>query len=668
MRLEMLGPMRVTDEAARQVTVTAPRQRTLLAALALHANQVVPAEKLAELVWDGAPPHGAGVTLRSYLRRLRTGLGPGWAARIVTHRPGYLCQAGEDEVDVLAFETLCRQATMAVHEQRWADASGTADRAVALWRDTPLLDVPSQALRDGFIPRLGRLRAQLLEDRTEAGLALGRHEQLLQSLQDLVAQHPLRERFRAQLMLALAYSGRRAEALAAYQDARTTLVGQLGVEPGPELRTLHGQILSGKQPRPAPEPSRGRAPLPSPTAPVPRQLPPAASHFTGRATQLAWLTALAHPADTQTAAGTVVISAIDGMAGIGKTTLAVHAAHQIADGYPDGQLFLDLHGYTHGVTPTEPGEALDRMLRLLGVAGEQIPTDLDERVGLYRSRLAGRRVLIVLDNAATEAQVLPLLPGAPGCLVLVTSRRRLSGLEHTHSLSLDTLPPHDAVALLRDTAGEARLAGQPADLAAELVELCGRLPLAIRIAAARLRSHPAWDLAHLVHRLRDQQHRLTELATGQRSVTAALDLSYQDLDTDLRHAYRLLGLHPGPDIDPYAAAALLDTTLAEADRTLEQLLDAHLLQEPIPSRYRFHDLTRAHAAHTATRDEPEDSARSALDRLLDHYRHTASLAMDTAYPHEQQRRPHVPPARTPSPDLPDPRAALQRLDNELPNL
>jgi tetratricopeptide (TPR) repeat protein len=253
-------------------------------------------------------------------------------------------------------------------------------------------------------------------------------------------------------------------------------------------------------------------------------------------------------------------------------------------------------------------------------------------------------------------------------VVLVTSRRRLAGLDPTHTVSLSTLPTADAVALLRQTAGEGRLAGQPPEVLAELVGLCGGLPLAIRIAAARLRSHPAWDLRHLVQRLRDQQRRLVELAAGQRSVTAALDLSYQELTADLQRGYRLLGLHPASDIDPYASAALFDTTLSEADTVLEELYEAHLLQEPIPGRYRFHDLTRMHAAHTAARDEAEQCGHAALDRLLDFYRHCASTAMDTAHPYDRERRPRVPSANTPSPELSDPAAALNWLDHELPNL
>jgi tetratricopeptide (TPR) repeat protein/transcriptional regulator with XRE-family HTH domain len=391
----------------------------------------------------------------------------------------------------------------------------------------------------------------------------------------------------------------------------------------------------------------------------PHQLPAPPSAFIGRAAELADLDRVG---DTST----VVITAIDGMAGIGKTALAVHTAHRLADRYPDGQLFVDLHGYTQGMAPLLPGEALDRMLRALGVAGDRIPADLDERAGLYRSRLADRRMLILLDNAATEAQVAPLLPGTAGCLVLVTSRRRLTGLDQTHTISLDTLPLADAVTLFIRTLGGRRLADQPPELVAETVELCGRLPLAIRIAAARLRSHPSWDVSYLTHRLRDHQHRLAELAAGQRSVAAALDLSYQQLTKDLQRTYRLLGLHPGPDLDTYAAAALNHTTVARARRLLHHLLDVHLIQEPTAGRFRFHDLVRAHAASSAAQTKPEQ--RAGLTLLFDYYRHTAAEAMDTAYPYEREHRPRVASAGTPTPRLRDPIRAAAWLDVELTNL
>ena len=562
---------------------------------------------------------------------------------------GYLLRVDSDQVDLQLFRRLVGTAG------RPGDAGSPAESlraALALWRGQPLAGIEGEwaaRMRELW----GRERVDAAVAWARAELAEGNPGPVLAALAELAGDNPLVESLTEVFMRALHAAGRTSEALDLYARTRAHLAEELGTDPGPDLQKLHRSLLRGEV---------ETTPAAGPSVEVPRQLPAPPQLFTGRTIELAEL-------DKIHDASTVVITAIDGMAGVGKTALAVQAAHQMVERYPDGQLFIDLHGYTAGVAPVEPGAALDWLLRSLGVPGDRIPSELDQRAGLYRSRLAEQRMVIVLDNAATEAQVLPLLPGAPGCVVLVTSRRRLPGLDHTHALSLDALPLLDAIALLRQTAGEDRLAGQPPELVAELVELCGHLPLAIRIAAARLRAHPTWDLAQLVRRLRDQQHRLAELQAGQRSVTAALDLSYQDLSADQQRAYRRLGLHPGPDIDQYAAAALLDATLREAGRLLERLLEAHLLNEPTLGRYRFHDLTRAHAAHTATRDETDDDGQTALDRLLDYYRHTAAVAMDTAYPYEREYRPQVPAApTTPSPALPDPAAALDWLASELPNL
>jgi DNA-binding SARP family transcriptional activator/tetratricopeptide (TPR) repeat protein len=623
-RLGVLGPLSVVDEAGREIRPTAARQRVLLAALALQANRVVPADTLTELVWDGSPPDAAAITLRSYIRRLRLAVGPGWAARIVTRAPGYLCRADEQELDVLAFEALCRRAGAAVQERRWAQASDAAGRALALWRGAPLLDAPSQILRDAFVPRLEQLRVQVLEDRAEAGLWLGHHERLVQPLGELVAQHPLRERFHAQLMLALARSGRRAQALTAYQDARKTLVAELGIEPGLELRALHERILAGDEARPDDKPARLSPAAASETAAA-RQLPAAAGHFTGRATELARLTGLAPcAAPPGGSGGTVVICAVDGMAGIGKTALAVHAAHRMSGRFPDGQLFVDLHGYTQGHPPRDPGDALSMLLRALGVPARRIPEDTEERAVLYRQRLAGTRTLIVLDNAAAEAQVRPLLPGAPGCLVLVTSRKRLKGLHDAHVMPLDVLPDADALALLRTMLASPRPAAD--DLALrEIVELCGRLPLALRIAGALLRHRPDWMPQHLAAQLRDHRRRLAALTDGEHDLRAVFDLSYATLGGRHRLLLRRLALVPGPDLDPYAAAALLDVDPFTAAGLLEGLVDHNLLLAHAPGRYRLHDLVRAHA-RALVQSDPADECAAALDRLLHYYAHAAHTA------------------------------------------
>jgi DNA-binding SARP family transcriptional activator len=645
------------------VGVGTRKQRFVLAVLALHANHLVTVDRLIDLLWPDQPPATARGLIHGHISGLRavlTNTGD-LANRVSLHRegPGYLLTCDPTAIDAHRFTHLVTQA------RAEPDPTGQLtilDQALQLWRGPALADTAPEPVRSMLCRHLDETRLTASEHRLAALLDLARHDEAVPDLTRLAANHPDRHRITELLMTALHGSGRTTDALALYRDTKRRLAEDQGLDPPPKLQQLELAILRG-QPAPA-EPVTRPTPASAPTGPrhhMPRHLPAPPQMFTGRIVELANLEKI-HDAST------VVITAIDGMAGVGKTALAVHAAHQMVDRYPDGQLFIDLHGYTHGLAPVEPGAALDRLLRSLGVAGERIPAGLDERAGLYRSRLADQRMVIVLDNAATESQVAPLLPGAPGCVVLVTSRRRLAGLDHTHTLSLDTLPSAEAVALFSGSVSEPRLAGQPPEVLTELVELCGRLPLAIRIAAARLRSHPAWDLAYLVRRLRDQQHRLVELEAGQRSLTVALDPSYQDLDADLQRTYRLLGLHPGADIDAYAAAALVDCALPAAGRLLEQLLEAHLLEELVPGRYRFHDLTRAHAAHTAAGDETEHAARRAVDRLLDYYRHAAAVAIDAAYPCERERRPQVPPVRTPVPVLSDPASALGWLDGELANL
>ncbi|WP_268966982.1 ATP-binding protein [[Actinomadura] parvosata] len=333
----------------------------------------------------------------------------------------------------------------------------------------------------------------------------------------------------------------------------------------------------------------GEAGEPAVTTIVPRQLPAGLATLIGREDELAALTGDHH-------AGPAPVVAIDGMAGTGKTALAVHAGHRLAPGFPDGQLFVDLRGHAPGRRPVEPGEALARMARALGVPDADVPEHLDDRAALYRSVLAGRRVLIVLDDALDEHQIHPLLPGGPGCRVIVTGRRRLSGLGDARGLPLDVLSPAAAVALFTGVAGWDRVAGVPRDDLHEVVARCGWLPLAVRVAADRLRARPTWSVRHLLDRLAGD--RLAELAAGRHDVAAALDASYDRLPSDLRRAYRLLGSHTGAEFGPSTAADLLGTGASQAERMLEHLLDAHLLREAAPGRYRFHDLVRDHASRT----------------------------------------------------------------------
>jgi tetratricopeptide (TPR) repeat protein len=372
---------------------------------------------------------------------------------------------------------------------------------------------------------------------------------------------------------------------------------------------------------------------------APAQLPADPTGFTGRDTEVDRILSAANNRDP----ATVGIIAINGMAGVGKTALAVRAAHRLAPSFPDGQLFVDLHGYADGVEPLDPGCALEMILRALGIPGPLIPPGLDERAALYRTRLTGTRMLVVLDNAVDESQIVPVVPAARGCLLLITSRQRLIGITDAQHVSIDILPPDDAGGLFTHCMDPARLAIEPPDLVSEVVELCGRLPLALRVAAARLNSRPSWTLTDLAVRLTAQHYREIELGEGRRSLNAGLDLSYRHLCSEQRRLYRLLSVHPGVDTDAFAAAALGGTAPAEALRLLDQLVDAHLLTEPVSGRYRFHDLVGAHAAGRGAAEDTDADRRAAFGRLVDHYVRKASAALDTVYPYDEEQRTMTPP-------------------------
>jgi DNA-binding SARP family transcriptional activator len=653
------------------LVVSAPRLRAVLAILLWRANQPVPVDELADLVWDGAPPGGAREAVRALVMRLRRGLDQQAAARIVTRAPGYAIEVSSDELDASRFETLTRQADQAIHASRWAEAHQAAAGALGLWRGTPLADVPSQLLRDHWMPILDQLHVQALACRIEADLYEGRHEELIPQLHELTVRHPLRENFYGQLMLALARSGRRAEALAVYQQARRALATELGVDPGPELRRLHERVLAGEAsltalPAAAGEDQAEAAQLTAAQpAPAPRQLPASARSFVGRQSEVSHLGDLVRQAfDPAGAAGTVIISAIDGMAGVGKTALAIHAAHQLAGQFPGGQLFIDLHGWTQGHEPRAAGEALEVFLRALGVPPQQIPPGTDERAAMFRQRLAGTRTLIVLDNAASEAQVRPLMPGSAGCLVLVTSRRRLRALDEAHLLSLDLLPRADAAGLFRAVGGPERVRADDPALA-EVVELCDRLPLAVRIAAALLRHRPAWTLEHLAGLLRRHSTRISALSDRERNLAAIFDLSYQSLTEAGRVMFRRLGLVPGPDFDAYAIAALTRDDPVVAASGLEDLVDHNLVLQRVPGRYRLHDLIRLHA-HVLAEGDPPDARDAAVGRLLDYYQFTAGRADALISP--IPRDPLAGPGPAHGPVLPDADAARAWLRAERPNL
>ncbi|WP_170156122.1 AfsR/SARP family transcriptional regulator [Umezawaea tangerina] len=656
MRFGILGPLLVTDGSGVEIPVVGARPRVLLAALVARANQVVGADELAEVVWDGAPPPAAARTVRRYLTRVRRAVGPEVAGRIVTRSPGYAFLAGEDEVDLLRFEACCARGGAAVRAHDWARAADLLGGALALWRGTPLQDAPSRVLREVHVPSLDRLRAQALEWRIEADLNLGRHDDLVPELSRLVEEHPLREHVHGLLMLALYRGGRQGEALAAYRDARRVLVAELGVEPAGPLRELHQRILAG-------DPALDGPPAGAVARSVPRQLPAGGPHFTGRAGALRALTGLAARAEADRSA--VVVSAIGGAAGIGKTALALRWGQENAHRFPDGQLYANLRGFDPAGVPVPAGTAVLGFLEALGVPAARIPATPDARSALYRSELAGRRVLVVLDNARDADQVRPLLPGTPGCLVLVTSRDALTGLvavDGAHPLSLDLLTTTEARALLAHRLGADRVAAEP-EAVDELVGLCARLPLALNIAAAHALARPDVPLATLAGRLRDTPDRLSELDTGEDagSVRAVLSWSSRDLDPDAARLFRLLGLHPGADLDRYAAAALADLPVHRVDLLLDRLTRAHLVHTAGPDRFGMHDLLRAHARDLTT---PHEERRAALSRLSDHYLCTAATAMDTLFPFEGHRRPRVDPPPAPGPPVHDAAGARAWLDAE----
>jgi DNA-binding SARP family transcriptional activator/Tfp pilus assembly protein PilF len=650
MRFLLLGPLQIATgegETGDARTIPGALRRTLLAMLVLHHDTPVAADTLAEALWG---THAPTTSLYNQITRLRQSLGA-HADRIRAVAPGhYQIHLEPGELDLDTFTGLCITARRAEHAQRWTEAADTYAAALELWRGEPLADV--SALRGH--PAVERLREEhlhALHGRIKADAQLGRHLDVIGELRTLVKEHPLHEDFRSQLMLALHRSGRQAEALDVYRTLRRIVIDELGVEPGAAIRDLHSRILRSD---PALEAHKREPP-----AAAARQLPADTRMFAGREAELEKLVG----ATTDAGSGTVVISAINGMGGVGKTALAVRAAHRLGGRFPDGQLFIDLHGYSADLEPVTPPDALAYLLRSLGVPPREIPNDLGERAALYRSRLAGTRTLIVLDNAVDADQARPLLPGAPGCLVLITSRNRLAGLDDAQVLALDVLEPAEAVALLRDIAGPDRI---PHDArAAELAELCGRIPLAVRITGARLRHGSTLTVQDLITELRAEGAGPDRIDDGERSLSRVFDTSLKVLPPEAQRLFRLLGLVPGPDFDAYAAAHLAATDSTAARRLLDTLLDHNLLIQHTPGRYRFHDLLRAHAFATA---ESDPDGPAALERLLDYYLH-AMRAADRLLARQNR------PTRAVRATVPEPRVhfdhqdeALRRLRTERENL
>ncbi|TSB31530.1 AfsR/SARP family transcriptional regulator [Streptomyces benahoarensis] len=617
---KILGPLSMIV-GGRSTTVGGARQRTILSLLILNPGRIVPMDTLVEVVWNGRPPTTARTQVAICIAALRKKFKAEGVAEdiVITAHPGYLLNTEGHEVDSVEFTKLVGAAQQAVKEQRLDEAAQFYQSALDLWRG-PALDGVTGQLVEEEARRLEELRLNAYDDHTAVQLELGNHQATIPELAAVVREQPLRERTRYHLMLAEYRSGRRADAMATFRDARRQLVEELGLEPGPDLQELHDAILRDD---PALTPAARIsfvAPKHQPrTTAVHSSLPPDIPGFVGRVHELAALSTLVADEGTRQA---VSVSLITGAAGVGKTGLALHWAHRVGDQFPDGRLFADLQGYESGDT-LPISDVLSRFLRSLGVSSQQIPTELEERCFLYRNILADRRVLLVLDNVRTYAQIQPLLPSAGESCVLVTSREQLEGLVAWPAearVHLGPLPDPDAMELLGKIVGTARISAAPAE-SARLVELCDKLPLALRIAAARLASKPHWTVRHLANRLDDERRRLDELSQGESQVRVSFELSYRHLPDDAARLYRLLGLLDIPDFTAWVGAALLDTDVLDAEGLIEYLVDAQLLVALGTDatgclRYRFQNLLRLYARERAHDETPCDEHRAALDRVF----------------------------------------------------
>jgi DNA-binding SARP family transcriptional activator len=596
LKIGMLGPLAI-ESGGRAVDVTAGRLRALLAVLAVTPGRVVPYERLCEAIWDGEAPKDPRRTLQTYAGRLRDLLG---ADRIGGGPRGLVLHACDEDVDVARFERLTRAG-------RDRD---TVDGALALWRGAAFEDVDCHWLLRTVAPRLDALRLETVERRIDLDLAESRHAALVPELVELVAAHPLREPLWARLLVALDRSGRSAESLERYEAVRSRLAEALGADPGPELRRLHGELLAG---RPL---TWGAAR--TPPAAVPRQLPAEPAVFIGREDALERL-------DRSDRA----LRLITGAGGVGKSTTALRWAHRVAHRFPDGQIFADLHGFSRQATPVDPAEALNWLLQALGVAPREIPEGLDARAALYRTTTAGRRLLIVLDNARDTAQVRPLIPGTGPALTVITSRNRLTGLVVSHqaaSIDLPMLTSDESHRLLAARLGAAPLAREP-EATRTIIDACGGLPLALAVASARTEVEPSRPLAALAGHLRGDD-RLDALDTGEPDggVRAVISWSYRTVSRDAARLYRLLTVVPGSTASVEAAASLTGFPLPTVKRLLKELADARLAVETGPGRYGSHDLLCDYAAEQSERVDTAKRREAALRRLVLHYLHTAHRA------------------------------------------
>jgi DNA-binding SARP family transcriptional activator len=658
LRFCLLGPVQVLlDE--RAVPLGGTGMRGLLAMLLLEPNQVVSLDRIVDVLWAHEPPESARTMVQGYVSRLRQRLAaadPTGSVRIVTNPPGYQLLVDESLIDV----TLARKL---VTDSWGAPAVRRAEllrAAQNLWRGSELADIGGRVPA----PELAELRLAVLEGRIAADLELGRHNEVIGELTQLVEEHPFRERLVGQLLLALYRSGRRTAALGAYQRFAQLAASHSGIEPGPELRALHARVLRDDTTLLDPRPD-------SPLSPrvgviVPQQLPIVPSGFSGRDRELEWLDRFLSRTDK----GITGVGVIAGPAGIGKTALVVRWANQVAEKFPDGQLFAGMRGFDPRHPPIEPADVLAQFLLALGVRPDDVPMELDERATLYRSLLAERRVLVVLDDARDSDQVRPLLPAGSSSLVLITSRIRLDGLVAelaARLLVLDTLGAGAAERLISETAG---LPAGEHDrlLRRRLAELCGHLPLALRIIGARLAARPQWSIDDLVHELTDEHTRLGALHIENSSVRAALDVTYRALTPTLAATFRMAGVFPGPRLGPYSVAALCSTDVADARRRLWALATSFVVTETSKDVFVLHDLVRIYAGELAGTELTESERVTALRWLLRYYLVTSYDARQWLVPSagDQDKMPVYDEIQRPP--MTSAQEAADWLDLEWPNL
>lgn len=640
-RFTVLGGVRVIRGEASMAT-GAPQQQALLGALLLRSGRAVSAHELIGAIWGEAAPDSALSSLRTYAWRLRRIVEDDRTTpkRLVSLRDGYQLLIEPSSVDAVHAEALATGAVRARDTGDEAACGRLLAEALALWQGEPLAGVPGP-FAEQQRSRLTALWLTLMEERFDHDLRGGRHELLIPELIAFTHEHPMQERPYGFLMRALYATGRQAEALAVFGRARHVLAEELGIDPGPELGTLHERILASdpmllaapraRSAEHTPPPgSGGEPPLrPGPDFAVPAQLPADTPDFTGRAAQVAALAVVLGEPDRVS----VPVASITGMGGIGKSTLAVRAAHQAVRHFPDGQLYVDLRG--NSLEPADPGTVLGGFLAALGVPPQGIPAGTEDRGRLFRSTLSTRRVLLMLDNARDPAQVRPLLPGSVECGVIVTSRARLAGLPAGTHLDLDVFDTDEALGLLREVVGPRRVLDEP-EAAGELVALCGHLPLAVRIMAARLAARPRWTIASINDRLADERLRIGELRAGDLAVAAAFELGYHQLTPAQARAFRLLAPVARAGIGLEAAAVVLDLDPYDAEDVLESLVDAAMLEAPLPGRYRYHDLVRSFALQLTTVRADDDrgsgAGAAALRRLLDHLLAGACAAFQSMVP------------------------------------